>query len=125
MEKEYPIKKKRDEFFRAYVEMIRPFLDINNREADVFAELIRQNYKRINIQDKQDRFRLILSNEGRGEIELRLGISRAVLRNIICKLKAHPKKLIKKEDNTIHNAYLIEPNGKKASIKFIFELEND
>ena len=123
MEKEYPIKKKKKEFFRAYIEMIRPFLKgISNREADIFSEIIYQSFKRVEIKDKKDRFKLILSNEGRTEIEERLNISRATLRNGVCSLKA--KGLIR-QDNTIHDAYLIEPTGEKASIKFTFELEND
>lgn len=122
MEKEYTIKKEAREFFRAYVEILKPFLkNIRDREADVFAEILYQNYQKQEV-NKSDRFKLILSNEGRRLMEAKLNINSPVMRNALSRLKK--KKLIL-EDNTIHDAYLVYPEkNKKNSITFSFIIEN-
>jgi len=122
MEKQYTIKKEARDFFRAYVEILKPFLkNIRDREADIFAEILYQNYQKREV-GKIDRFKLILSSEGRRTIEEKLNINSPVMRNALSSLK---KKNLIREDNTIHDAYLVYPEkDKKNSITFSFIVEN-
>lgn len=123
MEKRYPIKKNEREFFRAYVEILKPFLKhIRDREADVFAELLYQNYKRREIRNKNDRFKLILEKDSRRNMEEYLGVSHAIFRNCLSGLRS--KELLL-DDNTIVDEYLIIPEQNSLRLIFDFIIKND
>jgi hypothetical protein len=121
MEKKYTFTQGTRKFFRAYVEMIRPFLkNIRTREADVFAELLYYNYVKKEIKDPIDRSKIVLGPEIRRDIEKQLHISTAIFRNALSGLRA---KGLVKEDNTISETYLVMTDDKKVELKFIFVLE--
>ena len=127
MEKTYgPLKRDERRFFRAFVELIRPFLrKVRTREADVLAELLYHNYrKQESVRNKQDRFKLILDHDNRREMEDYLGISEAVFRNALSGLR---QRGILLDDNTISDAYLITklPEEEEMfTLKFNFLIEN-
>lgn len=107
--------------FRGYVDLIRPFLKgISTRQADVFAELIYWNYKKQSIQNKKDRFKLIMDSDTREAIEEYLGISTAVFRNALTGLRT--KKLLDK-DNMIPDVYLTPLTKDTLSITFNFQIK--
>lgn len=126
MEKTHgPLRKGKRTFFRAYVELIRPFLKkIRTREADVLAELLYHNYmKADSVRNKEDRFKLILDHDSRRIMEDYLGISEAVFRNALSGLR---QRGILLDDNTISDAYLIYelPEDEMFTLKFTFVIEN-
>lgn len=116
-----PIKKNKREFFRAYVEILRPFLkQIRKREADLFAELLYQNYDKSEIKNKTDRFKLILEHDNRKKIEQYLNMSTAVFRNSLTVLR---KKGLINDSNLIPDAYLLYPKENNFELKFNFIIE--
>ena len=118
MEKSFTLKQDRRQFFRAYVEMLRPFLKkIRGREADVFAELLYYNFVKKDVKNDVDRAKLVLSPEIRRDIESHLGISTAIFRNALSGLR---QKGLVKEDNTIGNTYLVMGDDEKLELKFTF-----
>jgi len=124
MEKTYgPLKRDRRSFFRAYVELIKPFLKkIRSREADVFAELLYQHYLKVGTtRDKHDRFRLVLGNESRRKMEQHLGVSEAVFRNALSGLR---QKNLLLDDNTIPDGYIVSPDDENFKLIFDFVIEN-
>tara|TARA_R110000796_G_scaffold2953_1_gene11310 strand:- start:11336 stop:11710 length:375 start_codon:yes stop_codon:yes gene_type:complete len=122
MTKEFNLALKEREFFRAYIEMLKPFLKkIRDREADVFAELIYWNYKKRDIKNKNDRFKLIMDADCRKQIEEKIGISTAIFRNALSGLRQRGLLL---DDNTINDVYLVTPE-KKVTLSFIFNLSKD
>lgn len=121
MEKNFSFKQERRQFFRAYVEMIRPFLKIRGREADVFAELLYYNYVKRNIKDSKDRAKIILGSESRKDIVEHLDITTAIFRNALTGLR---KKSLVKEDGTIADVYLVMGEENTFDLKFTFVLEN-
>lgn len=112
-----PITKDTRGFFRAYVELLKPFLKLRNRQADLFAELLYENYLRSDIKDKSDRFKLILEQDNRKKIEERLGMTTAVFRNSLTILRN--KKLLDKL-NRIPDPYLAIPEKNNFELKFQF-----
>lgn len=121
MTKEYNITSDKEEFFRKYVELIKPFLrGISGREADVFSSLLYHNYLKRDIINKVDRFKIIFDMDTRKTIEKDLGISTATFRNALSGLRQ--KKLIKL-DGTIHDTYLIIPTDEEIALKFNFKLK--
>ena len=122
MEKQFTIKKDERAFFRAYIELIRPFLKkIRSREADVFAELLYQHYLRKDIKNKYDRFRLVLGNDSRRVMEKQLDISEAVFRNALSGLR---QRELLSDDNTIPDVYIVTPDDKNFKLIFNFIIEN-
>lgn len=122
MIKEFPININEREFFRAYIEMLKPFLKkIRDREADVFAELIYWNHKKREIRNKNDRFKLIMDPDCRRLIETKIGISTAIFRNALTGLRSRGLLL---DDNTIHDTYLISPQD-EVKLSFVFKLIKD
>jgi len=122
MKKEFGLTLTEREFFRAYVEMLKPFLKrIRDREADVFAELIFWNYKKRDIKNKNDRFKLIMDADCRRQIEEKLGVSTAIFRNALTGLRGRGLLL---DDNTINDVYLVTPE-KKVTLSFVFNIINE
>ena len=121
MEKKFTIKRNEREFFRAYVELIKPFLKgTRTREADVFAELLYWNYKKQGIKDKEDRFMLILSKANRRAMEAALDMKKESFRNALTALRS--RKLLD-QDNCIPDAYLVSPKNKKFQLIFNFVVD--
>jgi len=122
MKKEFGLTLTEREFFRAYVEMLKPFLKkIRDREADVFAELIYWNHKKREIKNKNDRFKLIMDPDCRRLIEDKLNISTAIFRNALTGLRSRGLLL---DDNTISDVYLVSPES-KVTLSFIFNIKKD
>lgn len=121
MNKEFTIKKNTRSFFRAYIEIIKPFLKgIRNREADVFAEILYQIYIRKDISG-DDKFRLVFGKNCRKEMTNHLGITTAIFRNSLTGLRG--RNLVR-DDNTVPNVYLVIPEDSKMTLSFNFILEN-
>ena len=120
MTKNFPLTVTEREFFRAYVEMLKPFLKkIRDREADVFAELIYWNHKKKEIKNKNDRFKLIMDPDCRKLIEEKLDISTAIFRNALTGLRSRGLLL---DDNTINDVYLVSPE-EKMHLNFTFYIK--
>lgn len=121
-EKILTLKKTRREFFRAYVEILKPFLKkLRSKDADVFAELLYQNSIKSDIKNKKDRFKLIFDADNRKEMEEHLKMSSQTFRNSLTNLRY--RNLLEK-DNTIPDLYLIVPDREKFALKFNFVFEN-
>lgn len=121
MKKEFTIRRKSErEVFRAYVEMLKPFLKgLRSRECDVFAEILYQYSLRKNIQSKRDRFALVLNGDGREIIADTLNMSQATLRNAVSSLR---KKGLLKDDNTIADVYLLSLQENSVGLSFVFKV---
>ena len=120
MKKEFTLNhyKTEREIFRAYVELISPFLrGLRNRESDVFAELLYRYYLKKDVRNPRDRFALVLNSDSREDMAEVLGMSQAVLRNAISSLR---KKGILKGDNSIADVYLLDLSKKKLNLSFLF-----
>jgi len=110
-------------FYRAYVEVLKPFLkDITSREADVFSELLYYNWVKRDIPNIKDRFKIILDGDIRKEITSYLKISDAIFRNCLSKLR---KRELLKEDGTIADVYLVIPTKGKFTITFEFNVNDN
>ncbi len=121
MKKEFPLSIEEDKAFRAYVELISPFLKkLRPKELDVFSELLYQYYLKKGVSNKRDRWSLVLSSDGREVIAERLKISQAILRNAISAIR---KKGLLKDDNTISDVYLLDLKDGKLEISFIFAIK--
>ncbi len=113
---------KEKEFFRYYIELIKPFLNkITNKEADILAELIYQNYLKKDIKNKIDRFKLILESSNRRKIENNLNISSSAFRNGLNSLK---NRKILDDNNLIKDIFLIEPTD-TFELTFNFKIKSN
>tara|TARA_R100001463_G_scaffold42850_1_gene89573 strand:+ start:1093 stop:1458 length:366 start_codon:yes stop_codon:yes gene_type:complete len=120
MRKEFRINKGEREIFRAYVELIRPFLKgLRPREADVFAEILYRYYQKRDISNVRDRIALVLNSNSREEIAEQLNMSQAILRNAISSLR---KKEILKEGNMIPKVYQLDLSDQELDLSFIFKV---
>lgn len=121
MKKEFTIRRNSErEVFRAYVEMLKPFLKgLRSRECDVFAEILYQYSLRKSIQSKRDRFALVLNSDGREDIADSLNMSQATLRNAVSSLR---KKGLLKDDNTIADVYLLNLKENSVDLSFVFKV---
>lgn len=114
-----PVKSKSiRKFFRMYVQLLKPFLGIKPREADILSEFLYFNYKKRNIEDKKDRFKLVFGYDTKVLIQEKLDISGPVLHNAMTALRK--KKII--VNNTIPDYLIIEPKG-SVDITFSFKIE--
>lgn len=120
MERSLTIPVNKRDFFKAYVEILQPFIKVRNREGEVFAELLYQCYLRRNVENKKDMFKLVFDYDTREQIQEQLSISSAVFRNTLSALRK--KRLI--IDNTIPNHHLMEPD-EEMKLTFRFLIQND
>jgi len=120
MERKLTIPVGKRKFFRAFVEILQPFIKVRNREGEVFAELLYQCYLRRAMADKKDMFKLVFDYDTREQIQEHLGISSAVLRNTLSALRK--KRLI--IDNTIPKHYLMDLE-EEVNLTFRFLIQND
>jgi hypothetical protein len=67
---------------RKYLEILSPILGLNNKEKEILAQIMIEDISRRDIALK-DRYRIILSYEGRIEICNNLDISGQTLRNAL------------------------------------------
>lgn len=122
MEKRFRFQYNTREFYRAYVEILKPFLKgVRDKEADVFAELLYFNYLKRDIPTTKDRFKIIMDSEIRKEIVDYLKISDAIFRNALSSLRR--RELLTK-DNLIPEIYLVTPTKGKFSISFEFHTKD-
>jgi hypothetical protein len=115
-------------FYRQFIELLQPILGLRKREADVFAELLYHNYLKRNIEDADDRFRLVFDISTREKIGVALGqkdektgeliqpLSNAVIQQALGGLRK--KNLI--SGIKIRNAYTIEPSSGVFALTFKF-----
>lgn len=82
MNKEVEIKTSEKQFFRQYVELIKPFLKITSkRTLDVLSLLLWYNYDKKDIKDLKDRCKLIFDYDIRNEMAKELKITMFALNN--------------------------------------------
>jgi len=123
MNKTYTIKKDIRTFYRAYIELMRPFLKgMRKREADVFSELLYQNYVKQDIKNSEDRFKVIFNSDNRKMMETNLNVSTDVFAVTLSSLK---KKGLVEYNNTIKELFLIVPIDNQFSVSFNFEIQVD
>tara|TARA_R110000751_G_scaffold8281_2_gene33069 strand:+ start:864 stop:1226 length:363 start_codon:yes stop_codon:yes gene_type:complete len=120
MERTLTIPVNKREFFRAFVEILQPFIKVRNREGEVFAELLYQCYLRRGMAEMKDMFKLVFDYDTREKIQTELDISSAVFRNTLSSLRK--KKLI--INNTIPKHYLMDLE-KEVNLTFRFLIQND
>lgn len=100
-----------------YLTLIKPFLKgIREKELEVLKELLYLNYLKKDIPDIEDRFKLILSSSYRKQIEKKLNMSPASLRNCLTSLRT--KRLLQK-NNTLHQSLLLTLNQENFKLIFI------
>ena len=100
-----------------YLIIMKPFLsNVRKKELEVLRELIKANAEKIAIPEDKDRFKVILSTEGRKQIEANLGISSATLRNCLTALRT--KRLLLK-DNIIPKTLMLDLTKENFKISFI------
>lgn len=114
-------------FYRQFIELLQPILGLRKREADVFAELLYHNYLRRNIENEDDRFKLVFDISTREKIGKALGkkdekgkliqpLSNAVIQQALGGLRK--KNLV--SGIKIRNAYTIEPSSGVFALTFKF-----
>ena len=114
-------------FYRQFIELLQPILGLRKREADVFAELLYHNYLRRNIENEDDRFKLVFDISTREKIGRTLGkrnekgeliqpLSNAVIQQALGGLRK--KNLI--SGIKIRKAYTIEPSSGVFALTFKF-----
>ncbi len=109
-------------FFRQYIGLMQPILNLTDREAEVFSELLYHSYLRRDIGNLQDRFTLVFESDTRIQIQEVLNISASAFRNYIMSLR---KKGLIGKGNVIHPRFLIIPNGDPINITFTFEFKEE
>ncbi len=120
MERKLTIPVSKRKFFRAFVEILQPFIKLRNREGEVFAELLYHCYLRRGMANKKDMFKLVFDYDTRERIQQELNISSAVFRNTLSALRK--KRLI--IDNAIPNHYLMDLE-EEINLTFRFLIQND
>lgn len=114
-------------FYRQYIELLQPMLKLRKREADVFAELLYHNYLKRDIQNPEDRFKLVFDISTRNKIGEALGVkdkqgnlieplSNAVIQQALGGLRK--KNCIK--GITIRDTFTIEPKEGVFELTFKF-----
>mgnify|MGYP003630827154 CR=1 FL=1 len=113
-------------FYRQYIELLQPILNLRKREADVFAELLYHNYLRREIQNADDRFRLVFDISTRNQIGTALGtkdrngnitpLSNAVIQQALGGLRK--KNVI--QGIKLREAFTIAPEGGVFNLTFKF-----
>jgi len=115
-------------FYRQYIELLQPLLQLRKREADVFAELLYHNYLKRDIKNPEDRFKLVFDISTRNKIGEALGqrdkktgeliepLSNAVIQQALGGLRK--KNCIK--GITIRDTFTIEPEEGVFNLTFKF-----
>lgn len=102
-------------FYRFYVELLNPIMNLRKKELDVLAQLLYYNNKYKDLEEKI-RFKLVFDQDTKIEIQKALGISEASFNNNLTELRK--KKIVK--DNKIEPGYQVFwKNGKTLAFKFI------
>ena len=120
MERSLSIPVTKRQFFKAFVEILQPFIKVRNREGEVFAELLYQCYLRRSMASKKDMFKLVFDYDTRELIQEELDMSSAVFRNTLSALRK--KALI--VDNAIPKHYLMDLE-EEVKLTFRFLIQND
>lgn len=120
MERSLTIPVSKRDFFKAFVDILQPFIKVRNREGEVFAALLYQCYLRRGMKNQKDMFKLVFDYDTRELIQEELDISSAVFRNTLSALRK--KKLI--VNNTIPGHYLMDLD-EEVNLTFRFLIQND
>lgn len=105
--------------FKAFVTTMQPVLNLRDREADVFTQLLYYNYLKRDIKNFKDRFELVFSTKTKKLIMENLGIKDSILQNTLSILRK--KNLI--INNEIPLKFHIYPIDNKIELTFNFKLK--
>lgn len=106
-------------FFRQYVEILDPLIQLRGKELDVLAELLFQNNKLKDI-DLKNRWKLILDYDNKKEMATVLNMSVASFGNNLSYLRK--KGII--IDNKVVSNLLVYP-GKEFDLVFKFKVDSE
>lgn len=111
------------QYFRQCLEILKvipPLNNLSNRELDVLGGFLYYNHKYRDIKDSKLRNKLVFDYDTKMAIREEIGISGAVMDNLISSLK---KKNILKGRNII-NDFNINPENPQVTFKFIINEDN-
>jgi len=119
MEKAVPIKTDSSKFFRQYLEIINPLINITGREADVLAEILHKYYSLSKEKSLSQEYiwTIIFSYDGKQQMREKLKLSDASFANNLTTLRQ--KGLI--VDNKVVKNLLVSPE-KIVTVKYQFYL---
>lgn len=109
-------------FFRIWLEFLRPFHKLTERETDVLAALIKQRYELSKVvSDKDILNRLLMSEDTKRKIREECNISQVYFQVIMTKLKKN--KII--SDGLINPRFIprVENDSKSFQLLLSFNLE--
>jgi len=106
--------------FKGFVTTMQPVLNLRDREADVFAQLLYYNYLKRDIKNLKDRFELVFSSKTKKLIMQNLDIKDSILQNTLSILRK--KNLI--INNEIPLKYHIYLTDGKIELTFKFNIKN-
>jgi len=104
-------------FFRQYLELLNPIIQLRGKELDVLAELLYYNHT-LKAIPEEHRWKLIFDYDTKLKIRNKLKLSEASMNNNLSALRK--KNII--QENRIGKAYLIEP-GKSFLLGFNFVID--
>lgn len=107
--------------FKAFVTTMQPVLNLRDREADVFAQLLYYNFLKKDIKNLKDRFELVFSTKTKKLIMQNLNIKDSILQNTLSILRK--KNLI--INNEIPLKFHIYPTDNKIELTFNFKLKDN
>ena len=107
--------------FKAFVTTMQPVLNLRDREADVFAQLLYYNFLKKDIKNLKDRFELVFSTKTKKLIMQNLNIKDSILQNTLSILRK--KNLI--INNEIPLKFHIYPTDNKIELTFNFKLKEN
>ncbi|HLB42762.1 MAG TPA: hypothetical protein VJN02_07955 [Gammaproteobacteria bacterium] len=107
-------------FFRAYVDIIQPLLDIRPRESDILAQILYINNEKKAIPET-DRFGIIFSTSSKKKMREALEINDSTLQNSLSILRK--KKII--VNNTIPTKYQVFITNNELSVEYKLKLINE
>jgi hypothetical protein len=107
--------------FKAFVTTMQPVLNLRDREADVFAQLLYYNFLKKDIKNLKDRFELVFSTKTKKLIMQNLDIKDSILQNTLSILRK--KNLI--INNEIPLKFHIYPTDNKIELTFNFKLKEN
>ena len=121
MEKVVPVTTNKERFFRQYVELLNPILNLRGKELDVLAKLLYCNNEKQYIK-AQDRWINIFSYENKVDMRSDLGLSDASFANNLSSLRK--KGVI--ENNKVVDGLLVYPGKENNfSLKFKFAIHEE
>lgn len=109
-------------FFRMWLEFLRPFHKLTERESDVMASFLRQRYELSKVVSDQDILdKLIMSEDTKKKVREECGISQVHFQVIMTKLKKN--KMI--DNGKINPRFIprVDKDAKSFQLLLSFELQ--